>query len=103
MAREAALELCRDILAQPRCEVLISGANTSYLCPKQGDIVTLVRDFVGNHVALLSAPEEMPEAIVKVSAYCRDAAAELKARFPRHCAQVVPELARLADALPPRI
>ena len=31
------------------------------------------------------------------------AAAELKARFPRHCAQVVPELARLADALPPRI
>lgn len=179
MAREAALELCRDILAQPRCEVLISGANTSYLCPKQGDIVTLVRDFVGNNVALLSAPEEMPEAIVKVSAYCRDAAAdmvpllaprwstrfrsavagahwldftladkgtglrqlcaalqiplrdvaafgdnyndvpmlelagttylmegaaaELKARFPRHCAQVVPELARLADALPPRI
>ena len=60
MAREAALELCRDILAQPRCEVLISGANTSYLCPKQGDIVTLVRDFVGNNVALLSAPEEMP-------------------------------------------
>ena len=179
MAREAALELCRDILAQPRCEVLISGANTSYLCPKQGNIVTLVRDFVGNNVALLSAPEEMPEAIVKVSAYCRDAAAdmvpllaprwstrfrsavagahwldftladkgtglrqlcaalqiplrdvaafgdnyndvpmlelagtaylmegaaaELKARFPRHCAQVVPELARLADALPPRI
>jgi len=68
MAREQALALCRDILALPRCEVLISGANTSYLCPKQSDVVSLMRDFVGNNVALLSAPEETPEAIVKVSA-----------------------------------
>lgn len=56
MAREQALALCRDILALPRCEVLISGANTSYLCPKQSDVVSLMRDFVGNNVALLSAP-----------------------------------------------
>ena len=78
MAREQALALCRDILALPRCEVLISGANTSYLCPKQSDVVSLMRDFVGNNVALLSAPEETPEAIVKVSAYCWDGAAAVE-------------------------
>ena len=42
---DLSLELCREILAHPRCEVLISGANTSYLCPKEGDIVSLIRDF----------------------------------------------------------
>ena len=50
---DLSLELCREILAHPRCEVLISGANTSYLCPKEGDIVSLIRDFVGNNVVLL--------------------------------------------------
>ena len=75
MDRALALELCRDILAHPRCEVLISGANTSYLCPKEGDIVSLIRDFVGNNAALLPRPEDMPEPFVKVSAYCRDGAA----------------------------
>ena len=35
MDRDLSLELCREILAHPRCEVLISGANTSYLCPKE--------------------------------------------------------------------
>ena len=78
MERAAALALCRDILAQPRCEVLISGANTSYLCPKEGDMVTLVRDFVGNNVALLPRPEDMPEPFVKVSAYCREGAAGME-------------------------
>ena len=72
MEWEQALELCRDILQIPRCEVLISGANTSYLCPKEEDIVSLIRDFVGNRVALLRRPEDMPEPFVKVSAYCRD-------------------------------
>lgn len=70
-----ALELCREILALPRCEVMISGENTSYLCPKQADIIDHVRYFVGNRVATLGAPEDMPEEILKVSAYCRDGAA----------------------------
>lgn len=74
MDRALSLELCREILAHPRCEVLISGANTSYLCPKEGDMVALIRDFVGNNVALLPRPEDMPEPFLKVSAYCRDGA-----------------------------
>ena len=75
MPRARSLVLCREILAQPRCEVLISGANTSYLCPKQADIVDHMRDFVGNNVTILSAPELIQEDILKVSAYCRDGAA----------------------------
>ena len=88
MERGLALGLCRDILAQPRCEVLISGADTSYLCPKEGDMVALIRDFVGNNVSLLKRPEDMPEPFVKVSAYCRDGAAamepELAPRWTGH-------------------
>lgn len=72
MDREQALALARDIYARPELEVLISGANTSYLCPKAEEIAPLVRDFVGNNTVLLSRPEEMPEDIVKVSAYCPD-------------------------------
>ena len=77
MERSRALALCGAILAQPRCEVLISGANTSYLCPKQEDIVDHMRYFVGNNVTILKTPEEVPEDMVKVSAYCRDGAAAM--------------------------
>ena len=81
MDRADSLELCREILAIPQCEVLISGENTSYLCPKQGDMVELIRDFVGNNVALLAAPEEMPEDFVKISAYCRNGPVEIFRRL----------------------
>ena len=74
MERGEALRLCEEILAQPQCEVLISGENTSYLCPKQGDIVDHIRYFVGNNVTLLDRPDQVPEEMVKVSAYCREGA-----------------------------
>lgn len=69
MERERALALCRDIYAHPAFEVLISGENTSYLCPKGGDILPLMES-KGNRIALLPRVEEVPEDIVKVSAYC---------------------------------
>ena len=85
MDREAALALCRDIIAQPELEVFISGGDVSYLCPKYGEILPLVRDEVGNNTIVLSRPEEVPEDIVKVSAYCPmgtdRAAAELVPRW----------------------
>lgn len=71
MRQEQALELCQEILQTDSCEVLISGADTSYLCPKSDDIVDHIRYFVGNRVAVLHSPREVPEEIVKVSAYCR--------------------------------
>ena len=70
MDRQSALALARDIHARPELEVLISGAYTSYLCPKGEEIAPLVRDFVGNNTVLLARPEDMPEDVVKVSAYC---------------------------------
>ena len=78
MARQEALALCREILSMERCEVLISGANTSYLCPKQQDIVDHIRYFVGNNVTLVPSPEAIEEEIIKVSAYCRDGARQVE-------------------------
>lgn len=69
--RATALKLCHDILNVPECELLISGTNTSYLCPKTEEFVTLIRYFVGNNLAILPNPEAMPEDFVKISAYYR--------------------------------
>lgn len=74
MEREKALALSHEILGVPQFEVLISGAETSYLIPKSPDYVDHIRYFVGNHVTLISAPEEIKEDILKVSAYCPDGA-----------------------------
>lgn len=76
--REIALRLCHDILDYPGCELLISGTNTSYLCPKTQEYVTLIRDFVGNNVAILPNPEAMPEEFVKISAYYLPGAAQIE-------------------------
>ncbi len=70
MDRALAEALSRDILALPGTEVLISGVNTSYICPKRDDFEALFRDFTGNHIAVVPAPEAVPEEIVKVSSFC---------------------------------
>ena len=70
MEHEAALELAEDILRIPQAEVLISGENMSYLVPKHEKIVRVVRDGLKNNVTLLKATEDIPEEIVKVSAFC---------------------------------
>ena len=67
--RALSLELCRDILEIPGCELLISGANMSYLCPKTESYLDHIRYFVGNNVTVLHSPQEMPEDFVKISAY----------------------------------
>lgn len=77
MDRAPALELCTEILSLPQCEVLISGADTSYLCPKAPDFIDHIRYFVGNNTAVLPSPADVPEDIVKVSAYCRRGAEEV--------------------------
>lgn len=94
MDRAAALELCRDILAQPQCEVLISGADTSYICPKEPDYIDHIRYFVGNNTAVVPDPDHVPEDIVKVSAYCRQGAeAVYPVLAPRWVGQFSPALA----------
>lgn len=71
MDRDSAIELCYEILAVPQCEVVICGAKTNYLCPKHQDYMELFQGLVGKDVEVLAAPEEMPEGITKVTAYCR--------------------------------
>lgn len=84
MDRRLSEELCREILALPGVEVLISGADTSYLCPKTPDLEEKIRWFLGNRTAVLPGPEEVPEDIVKISAYCpRDMEAVKAALFPK--------------------
>lgn len=78
MDREQALALCRDIIALPGAEVLISGAETSYLCPKYGDILPLMES-KGNNIVLLSRPEDVPEDIVKLAAFCLQGTSILEA------------------------
>lgn len=70
MERALAEELSRDIMALPGVEVLISGADTSYLCPKGPDFEAHIRWFTGNNICRVPSPKEVPEDIVKVSAYC---------------------------------
>lgn len=84
MDRRLAEALCRDIIALPGVEVLISGADTCYLCPKGPDVEEQIRWFLGNRTTLVPSPEAVPEDIIKVSAYCSgtlDAAKD--ALFPK--------------------
>lgn len=85
MDRQLAEELCRDITALPEVEVLISGAATCYLCPKGPGVEEQIRWFLGNRTTLLPAPEDTPEDIIKVSAYCPGGTLDMarKALFPK--------------------
>lgn len=75
MPRQDALALIGQIQGNEDCEVLISGANTSYLMPKHEDYLNHIAYFVGNHVTLIEDAGKIPEDIIKVSAYCRSGAA----------------------------
>lgn len=70
MPREASLALAEDILALPYCQLLMSGANVSYVCRCTPEYVSMLRDEKGNHVQILEHPREIQEDILKVSAYC---------------------------------
>ena len=71
MDRDPALELANEIEAVPGCSVLMSGANMSYICSRDPSLEYVIRYFVGNNLVILDRPEDIPEDIVKVSAYCR--------------------------------
>lgn len=78
MDQALALELCRDIIGQEDCEVLISGADTGYLCPKGRAIVEHMVEKVRSNVAVLERPEDVPEPILKVAAFCAHGAQAMR-------------------------
>ena len=76
-----ARELIGEIVAHPECDVLISGAKSCYLMPKTEEYVHLIRDLIGYRTEIVSSVDEIPEEIIKVSAYRRDGAAVLQPQF----------------------
>lgn len=70
LPRAAALALCRDILALPRCELLVSGPNCSYLTQCSPSFVAHMRGFKGNRVEVVEEIASVNVEILKVSAYC---------------------------------
>lgn len=84
MPREEALALAGAILDLPGCQLLLSGANTSYVCACPPEYVRYMEGEKGNRVILLSRPQDIPEDILKVSAYCpHGTAGPQKALGPR--------------------
>ena len=74
LPRDTAEAITAEVLAIGDCEVLISGERTSYLIPKHEDYADHIRNFVGNHVTVVSDIGKVREDILKVSAYCRSGA-----------------------------
>ncbi len=72
--------ICSDILAHAELDVLISGERTSYLCPKTDAYVQLIRA-LGNNVAIVPRPEDIPEDIVKIAACCPGGTAPYEREF----------------------
>lgn len=89
MPREASLALAEDILALPGCQLLVSGANVSYVCRCTSDYVSMLKDEKGNRVQILEHPRQIEEDILKVSAYCpagtKEPAQVLRPRWGRRC------------------
>lgn len=71
--RETAMWLTHAILALDGCEVMVSGVRDCYLFPKDEEVVRAVQ-IVGNRVAYVPTPEDIPEEIVKVSIFCKNSA-----------------------------
>ena len=67
--RKIGQALMKEILAQPDCEVLLSGVHTCYMQPKDLDFLYLVRDLVGNQTTVVDDICAVEEPFLKISAY----------------------------------
>ena len=70
MPRPEALALSQAILDLPGCELLVSGDNTSYLCDCSREYKNYLLEDKGNNVTVVERVEDLPQEILKVSAYC---------------------------------
>ena len=71
MPYEPTIKLIRQIMDTPDCEVLISGANTSYVLPKGYDFVDRIKNVNKNNVTVVENLEDIPQDILKVASFCR--------------------------------
>ena len=71
LERSLAVQLCRDIMAMPECEINASGENTCYVCTRDEEYLRHMREDVGNITEVVDDPNDIPETIIKVSAFSR--------------------------------
>lgn len=68
--RREALDLARDILTLPGCELLISGTDASYVCDCAPEYLTYLQEDKKCRVTVLPDLSRMTGEILKVSVYC---------------------------------
>lgn len=69
MDRESGIRLMEDILNRPGCEMLLSGADTSYLIPKCDAFVDRMQNITKNNVTVIRSFDEVKEDFIKISVY----------------------------------
>ncbi len=62
-------ELISAVMEKEGCEVLVSGKQTSWICPKDPDYYFHIRDVVHNHTTLTDDLHHIPEPYFKISLY----------------------------------
>lgn len=91
--RGDALALAHAIAELPDCEVLVDGANVSYVCPGSEALVRDLTERVGSLIRAVERVEQIEEDIIKISAFCPNgpagAAEALGPRFEKTCHMAV--------------
>ncbi len=75
MPRHLCEELAEEIMASEGCDAMLSGANMVYVCSRDEQLIRDLGYFVGDNMTIVDRPQDVPEDIIKVSAYCRQGAA----------------------------
>ena len=90
LERETGEALMRDILARDDCEVMLSGRETSYLCPRRRSYSDFVVYTMKNTVTIVDDLFSVDEEFLKVSAYVHgDGAARVAPAFIEKWGNVV--------------
>lgn len=67
MDRKLALEIIEDVIAQPNCEVLVSGEHTAYIKPKSEKYHYRMTKVVNYHTTLVGKFTDIDEDILKIA------------------------------------
>ena len=65
--RQLALDIIKDVVSVPNCEVLVSGEKTAYIKPKTEEYHYRMTKVVNYHTTLVDSFEDIKEDIVKVA------------------------------------
>ena len=91
MPRALGQEIARAFWETPGAEVLITGQEVSYVCPKSAGYLAHMKDVVGNDCVIVPDILNTPEPYMKISIFERDGvrnAAHWQARFGDLCTVV---------------